>query len=142
MRGIHTFRRDHTTQIIMCKLWSPRLCPSLAQKIQTYLELKDPEVGHPHLSSNQSDKPNAPCTQKAPVLKRPAHKKKRRNRSKQANRKQFNVRLIEKPLFPSNKATTVTVIQSTKTDPIMTSVTWPTAKTTKVPLTIYTMCPV
>ena len=101
----------------MCKPWSPRLCPypSLAQKKQTYLELKDPEVGHPHLSPHQSDK----------------------NRSKQANRRQFKVRVIEKPLFPTNEATTTTVTQSTRTDEIMTSVTWPTTKTTKVSLTIY-----
>ena len=81
-----------------------------------------------------------------PVLKRQANKKKRRNRRKQANRGQFKVRLIEKPLFPSNTATspkpktmttTMTVTQSTRTNSIMTSVMWPTTKTTKVPLTIY-----
>ena len=138
MRGIHIFRRDCTTQIIMCKPLSPRLCPysSLAQKMQTYLELKDPIVGHPCLSPNQPEKSNTPSIQKAPVPKRPTNKK-RRNRSKQVNRRQFKVRLIKKPLFLSNEATTVTVTQSTRTDPIMTSVTWPTAKTTKMPLTIY-----
>ena len=141
VRRIHTFRRDRTTQIITCKLWSPKLHPyqSLAWRMQTYLELKDPEVGHPCLRPNQPDKSNAPSIQKAPVPKRPANKKKRRNRSKQANRKQFKGRLIEKPLFPSNRATTMTVTQSTRTDPIMTSVMWPTTKTTKVPLTIYSV---
>ena len=138
-----TTRRNHTTEVIMCKTWSPRLCPypSLAQKMQTYLELMDPEP-----SPNQPDKSNAPLLQKAPVPTRPANKKKRRNRSKEANRRQFKVRLIEKPLIPSNEATspkpktmttTMTVTQSSRTNPIMPSVTWPTAKTTKLPLTIY-----
>ena len=97
-------------------------------------------------SPNELDKSIAPSLQKAPVPKRPANKKKRRNRSKQANRRQFKVRLIKKPLFPPNKATspkpktmatTMTVTQYTRTDPMMTSVKGPTTKTTKVPLTIY-----
>ena len=42
MRGIHTFQRDCTTQIISCKPWSPQQhpYPSLAKKMKTYLELK------------------------------------------------------------------------------------------------------
>ena len=97
MRGIHTFRRDCTTQIITCKPWSSRLCPypSLAWKMQTYMELKDPEASHPCSSPNQLDQSKASLIQKAPVPKRPANKQKRRNRSKQANRRQFKVRLIE-----------------------------------------------
>ena len=149
MKEIHAFRRDCTSQIIMCKPWSPRLCPylSLAWKMQIYLKLKDPEANHPHSSPNQPDKPNTPSPQKALVPRRPANRKQnRRNRSKQANRRQFKVRLIEKPLFPSNIATptrsetvttTATVTQSTRTNPIITSMMWPTAKTTTVPLSIY-----
>ena len=43
MRGIHTFRRDRTTQVIKCNPWITRLCPypSLIQKMKTYLELDD-----------------------------------------------------------------------------------------------------
>ena len=139
MRGIHAFRRDCTTQIIICKPWSPRLYPytSFAQKMQTYVELKDPEANHQCSSPNHPDKPNTPSLQKAPAPKRPANKKqKRRNRSKQANRRQFKVRLIKKPSFPSSVATSpkpktmttiATVTQSTRTNPIITYVLWPIA---------------
>ena len=77
MRGIHAFRRDHITQIITCKPWSPRLCPypSLAQKMQAYLELRDPEANHPQSNPNHPDKPNTPSQQKAPAPRRPAYKK-------------------------------------------------------------------
>ena len=42
MQGIHTFRRDRTSQVIKCNLWSTRLypSPSLVQKMRKYLELK------------------------------------------------------------------------------------------------------
>ena len=42
MRGIHTSRRDRTTQVISCNPWSTRLCPypSLIRKMKTYLELE------------------------------------------------------------------------------------------------------
>ena len=42
MLGIHTFRRDRTSQVIKCNPWSTRLCPypSLVQKMRTYLELE------------------------------------------------------------------------------------------------------
>ena len=110
--------------------------PIIGLKYAKYLELKDPEADHPCLSPNQPDKSNALSIQKAPVPKRPANKKKR-SRSKQANRKQFKVRLIKIPLFLSSKATTMTVTQYTRTDPIMTSVMWLTTKTTRMPLTIH-----
>ena len=133
IRRIHTFRKDCITQIINCKPWSPRLCPypSLVQKMQNYLELKDPEANHPCSSLSEPDKPNTPSLQKAPIPRTLANKKqKRRNRSKQANRGQFKVRLIKKPLFSSSIATspkpkamttTATVTQSTRTNPIITS---------------------
>ena len=38
MQGIHTFRRDRTSQVIKCNPWSTRLCP--IQKMKTYLELE------------------------------------------------------------------------------------------------------
>ena len=42
MRGIHTFQRDRTMQIIKCNPWSARLhpYPSLIQKMKMYLELE------------------------------------------------------------------------------------------------------
>ena len=115
--------------------------------MQTYLELKVPEAGHPCSSPNQPNRPNTPSIQKAPASRRTANKKqKRRNRSKQANRRQLKVRLIKKPLIlsststspkPKAMTTTATVTQSITMNPIITSVMWPTAKTTKVPVSIY-----
>ena len=42
MRGIHTFRRDRTTQVISCNPRSTRLCPypSLIRKMRKYLDLE------------------------------------------------------------------------------------------------------
>ena len=99
MRGIHMFRRDHTTQIISCKPWSPRLhpYPSLARRMQTYLELKGQDVSQPCPSSNQAVRPTS--TWKTPVPKK-ALDRRQKKRSKMPIRKQFKVRLIEKP--PSN----------------------------------------
>ena len=51
--------------------------PSLAQKMQTYLELKDSEANHSHSSPNHPDNPKAPLLQKAPVPRRPANKNRR-----------------------------------------------------------------
>ena len=69
MRGIHTFRRDRTSQVIKCNPWSTRLhpCSSLIQKMKTYLELEgklgpkprpqhqtqsEPSTGTPSQSNN------------------------------------------------------------------------------------------
>ena len=42
MQGIHTFKRDRTSQVIKCSPWSTRPCPypSLIWKMKTYLELE------------------------------------------------------------------------------------------------------
>ena len=42
MQGIHTFRRDRTSQVIRCNPWSTKLhpYPSLIQQMKTYLELE------------------------------------------------------------------------------------------------------
>ena len=42
MRGIHTFRRDRTSQIIKCNPWSTKLHPyhSLIWKLKIYLEVE------------------------------------------------------------------------------------------------------
>ena len=55
MRGIHTFRRDWTIQVISCNPWSTWLCPypSLIRKMKTSLELEG-KLG-PQLQSQ-------PCT--------------------------------------------------------------------------------
>ena len=42
MRGIHTFRRDRTTQVISCNPWSTRLhpCPSLIKKNESIVRTR------------------------------------------------------------------------------------------------------
>ena len=102
MKGIHKFRRDCTTHIISYKPLSPRLCHylSLVRKMQTCLELKDKDFGQPHSSSNQTIRPTISSLQKAPDPRKAIYKKQKK-RSKIPIRKQFKVRLIEKPLSPT-----------------------------------------
>ena len=42
MQGTHIFRRDQTTQLIKCTLWSTRLCPhpTIIKKMKTFLEVE------------------------------------------------------------------------------------------------------
>ena len=62
MRGIHTFRRDQTTQVISCNPWNTRLhpYPSLIRKMKMYLELEG-KLGpqpqsQPHTSTPSHDR--------------------------------------------------------------------------------------
>ena len=134
MKGIHTFRRDCTTQIIYCKPWHPRAksLSILVRILQTYVELKDQDANQPHSSSNQAAKPTS--LQKAPVSKKAVDKKQKKRR-KMSIRKQFKVRPAEKPLSHTTKTeaitTTATATQSSMTEPTATSTTWPTAKPTQ-----------
>ena len=81
MKGIHTFRRDHTTQIISCKLWSPRLCPykSLVRRMQTYLELKSQDASQLHPSANEAVRPT--LLQKTPVPKKAIDERQKENQN-------------------------------------------------------------
>ena len=142
VKGIYMFRSDHTTQIISCKPWSPRLCPypSLVKTMQMYLELKGQDANRPCSSSNQAVKPTS--LWKAQVLKK-AIDKRQKKRNKMPIRMQFKVRLIEKSLSPNTEpeaiTTTVTATQTSMMKPTATSTKWPTAKLCLVPLTIYTV---
>ena len=42
LQGTHIFRRDWTTQVIKCTLWSTRLCPhpTNIKKMKTFLEVE------------------------------------------------------------------------------------------------------
>ena len=139
VKGIHTFRRNHITQIISCKPWSPRLCPypSLVRRMPTYLELKGQDARELHPSTNQAVRPT--LLWKTPIPKK-AIDRRQKKRSKMPIRKQFKVRLIEKP--PSNTtkpeatATNVTATQTPMTKAMATSTKWPTAP---IPLTVYNM---
>ena len=75
MRGIHTFRRDQTTQAISCISWSTRLClyPSLIRKMKTYLELEGKLVNQLHTNIFLPDRKSLP--RKIPVPKKAQKKR-------------------------------------------------------------------
>ena len=131
VRGIHMFRRDCTTQIMSCKLWSPRLCPypSVVRRMQTYLEPKGQDASQPHTSCNQAVRPTS--LQKTPVPKKAVDQRQKKKRSKMPIRKQFKVRLIEKPasntMKPEATTTNATATQTPVTKPTAMSTKWPTA---------------
>ena len=130
MRGIHTFRRDCTTQVISCKPWSPRLCPypSLIKKMQTYLELEGKLGNQLHTSTYQLGKSTS--LQKTQVSKKAADKRK----TKIPIKRQFKVRLIERSL-PVNQEEEVvaTVVTSTTTSVVKPK----TTKPSPIPLMVY-----
>ena len=70
MRGIHTFRRDQTTQVISCNPWNTRLhpYPSLIQKIKNYLELEGKPGNQLHTNIFSCNKNSSP--RKIPVPKK------------------------------------------------------------------------
>ena len=72
MQGTHTFKSDHTTQVISCGSWSSRLhlYPSLAKKMQPYLELKDQVVNPPNLNLTYPATPDTPVPQKPQAHRR------------------------------------------------------------------------
>ena len=74
MRGIHTFRRDGTTQVIMCNPWSARLhpYPSLICKMKMYLELEG-KLGGPKPNPTQTQL--QPCTSTPPQNNNPLTRK-------------------------------------------------------------------
>ena len=61
MRGVYTFRRDRTTQIIQCNPWSARFCPysTLIKKMRTYLHLEG-KLGPKHRPQTQCNPAPAP----------------------------------------------------------------------------------
>ena len=103
MRGIHTFRRDRTTQAILCNPWSTRFCPypSLIRKMKTYLELE----------SKLGPKPKPqPQTQLQPCTNTPSHnnsltrktlvpkKAEKKKRSRAPVKRRYKVMVIIQPL--------------------------------------------
>ena len=135
IRGIHTYRRDLTTQVISCKPQSPRLhpYPSLIRKMQTYLEREGKNGNQPHTSTYQLGKTTSP--QKTPVPKRAAYKK---ERTKTPIKRWFKARLVQKSLpvntEPETVATTTTATKASVVKPIATA-----AKPSPIPLTVYKM---
>ena len=128
MKGMHSFKRDHSTQIISCKPWRPNHhpYPSLARKIRTYLELKDQVADSPCPS------PNYPERHKMPVLQEAQNDKeetKKRAKSSQG-RKQFKVQIVGKPhMLPAMAAAPTPTSTSTNiptvTNQTRASTLWP-----------------
>ena len=120
MRGIHTFRRDWTTQVISCNPWHTRLYPYPFQirKMKIYLELEGKLGAQPQLQPCTSilllDKNSLP--QKTPVPRK-AEKKKR---DKAPVKRRFKVRVIAQPM-PANP--TLPVNPTLPADPTPTAVT-------------------
>ena len=95
IKGIHSFRRDCSTQIISCKPWTPHHhpYPSLTRKMRTYLELKEQATDSPHPSPYYPEGPKTPSPQKEQNDK---EETKKRGTSKQ-DRKQYKEQIVEKP---------------------------------------------
>ena len=122
MRGIHTFRRDWTTQAISCNPWSTRLhpYPSLIRKMKTYLELQGKHDNQLHTNIFLPHKNSLP--RKTPVPK----KAEKKRQAKAPVKRSFKLRVITQPMstnpaLPANStlsteptptvATTMTVTQ-------------------------------
>ena len=97
MRGIHTFRRHQTTQVISCNPWSTRLhpYPSLIRKMKTDLELEGKLGNKLHTYIFLSDKNSSP--RKTPVPK----KAKKKRRAKVPLKRRFKVRVITQHMLPN-----------------------------------------
>ena len=104
MKGIHTFQRDRTTQLIKCNPWSTRFhpFPSLIQKMKTYVELEgklgpkprpQPQT-QPQPSTSAPPQNNNPMTRKAPGPKMSKKKKGIRVPAKRRHK----VRVIAQPI--------------------------------------------
>ena len=123
MKGNHTFKRDHATQVISCRPWTSQCHPyqSLARKMKTYLELKDQVADLHHPNPTYPKRPEMPSPQKAQASRnRMTKESKQRSRNHQANRRQNKVRLIEKPLVLSRALVTLiptTTVTTTTTTP-------------------------
>ena len=100
MKGINTFKRGHSTQLISCRLSTFRCCcyPSLTKKMKTYLELKDQVVYAPHPSPTYPERSNMPSPQNAQASRgNTMRETKRRSKTHQTNKRQYKVRMVEKP---------------------------------------------
>ena len=98
VKGIYTFKRDHATQIISCRPWSPQLLPysSLARKMRTYLDMRENTTNALCPNLTYPDRPNTPLPQKPQASrKRMVRESKKRNKNHQASRRQYKVRRIE-----------------------------------------------
>ena len=125
MKVINTFKRDSAIQVISCRPWTSLLYPyqSLARKM-TYLELKDQVFNPPHPNPTYPERPNIPLPQIVQASRsRMTKESKKRSGNHQANRRQYKVRWMEKPLVISRALATLipaaAVTTTTATPPTM-----------------------
>ena len=118
-KGIHTFKRDHSTQLISCRPWTSRYqpYPSLTKKMKTYLELKDQVADPPHASPTYPGRPNTLSTKKAQTSRCDTTKEtKKGNKTHQTNKRQYKLRAVEKTLIlPRVSAILIPTTASTTT---------------------------
>ena len=101
MQGTHIFRRDRTTQLIKCTLWSSRLCPhpTIIKKKRKFLEIEGKLGPIPQSPSNQY-RPPQPDTN--PNIRKATKITEKRKRV--APTKRFKAKIAVEP--NSNKMTT------------------------------------
>ena len=146
MQGIHTFRRDRTSQVIKCNSWSTRLCPycSLVQKMRTYLELAgrlgpksktqpqtELQPTQSHVQQNQQS-PAQPSTNPR-VRKSPAPKVNDKRRKTMISKRRYKVKALTQPtpFTPTSTAPTPMIATISTQTPIVRS----TAQS--IPMTIH-----
>ena len=149
MRGIHMFRRDRITQVILCNSWSARLCsyPSLIQKVKTYLESEGKHGPKPRPQPQSQLQPSSstPPQDNIPLTRRAlGPKMSEKNRKTRVPTKgKYKVRVIAQPipttpmpLAPVNSTWTVPTpsVATTSTQiPMVKSV------ATSIPLRVYNL---
>ena len=94
MQGTHVFRRDQTTQLIKCTLWSSRLCshPRIIKKMRTFLELEGKLGPIPQSSSNQFRPPQPDTNSNVKKVTKITEKRKR-----VAPMKRFKAKIVAEP---------------------------------------------
>ena len=130
MKGIHIFNRDHSTQLISCRPWTSRYCPhpSLTKKMKTYLELKDKVADPPNPSPAYPESPNMPSPQKTQASRSNTMREtKKRSKTHQTNKRQYKVRVVEKPLVLPRVSATLIPTTTSATPSKMSNPTWATA---------------
>ena len=111
MQGIYTFRRDKTSQVIMCNPWSTSLhpYPSLTWKMKTYLELEG-KLGpksrpKPQTQPQQTQLQPAQPSTNTMVRKAPGHKASDKRKRTMITKRKYKVKVLT-PTTPSNPSST------------------------------------
>ena len=144
MKGIHTLKRDQSTQVISCRPWTSLLHKSLVRNMKIYLDLKDQVSNPPHTSPNYPERPNTQQLQKTqPARIKITRGSKKRSRDHQYNGRQYKVKLIEKNivlpralviLMLTTVVSTVTNTPPTISNPMIAITPWPSTSSASVNL--------